>query len=63
MFNNYPDNVRGTLKKLYGLMEKVGGGYKMTAKDKREKSNARRELRSTGILSLPFSLNPKRWKK
>lgn len=63
MFKSYDETKRATLTKLYKYMERVAASHKPTAKDKAQKHAWRQELRRTGLLSLPFSLNPKRWRK
>jgi len=58
MFKNYQEPARKPLEELYQLML-VG---KLNGVQRQKKKTLRRQLRNIGLLSLPFSLNQKRFR-
>ena len=61
MFDNRPEKQRGPLRKLYTLMVSVYNNESTPQDIATEKKMLRNTLRGMGVLSLPFSLNHKKF--
>jgi len=61
MFDDRPEEQRRPMRQLYALMVDVYNGDRTKQDVQVEKNRLRTTLRGMGVLSLPFSLNYKKF--